>query len=93
MSFCYIFMQNNQDLIFISHHVKYVFVEKCTKFSYAKHVWEKLHLLRFSIWGISDTCLKRPQLQMFLERLDSVSALPHFSWEDIGEGLAFYLSS
>lgn len=44
----------------------------------------------FSIWG---TFLQGPQYQRFLERLDSVSALPHSSWEETGEGLAFYVSS
>ena len=74
-------------------------MEKRIPFSYVKHVRKKLHLIaqvryraRFSIWEISDTFVTSPeaelvfpQLQRFLERLDSVSALPHFSWEEIGE--------
>lgn len=74
-------------------------MEKHTTFSYVKHVWKKLHLtdqvryrVRFSIWGISNTFrtsseaeLVFPQLQRFLERLDSVSAPPDLSQEEIRE--------
>lgn len=99
LKFLFHFYVNHLEFTIISHYVKYVFMEKHITFPYVKHVWKKPQLTnrvryraRFSVWGTSNTFITSPeaelvfpQWQRFLERLGLVSALLHFSWEEIGE--------